>query len=307
MDIFSAVVAAVLLDMWLGEPRRWHPLVGYGTLVSAIENKLYPPADNSDTNHFLRGLAAIVLSLAPLVLIAGLIASLLDGIWLWCANALILYLAIGHASLRNHAMAVFAPLQQNDIDGARAAVAKLVSRDTESFGEREISGATVESVLENGSDAAFAAIFWFAVGGIPGVVLYRLSNTLDAMWGYKNDRYLHFGRAAARLDDALNWIPARLTAVSYALLGNFSAAIDCWRTQGTTWKSPNAGPVMAAGAGAIGVVVGGDAVYHGAVQHRQTLGVGDEPTAGHIQQALTLVARSLVLWLVVLLIIDLSI
>jgi len=307
MDIFSAALAAVLLDNLLGEPCRWHPLVGFGTWASAIEKKLYPPAKARDQTRFIRGLAAVFFALVPPLVAAVLIDSVLDGLWLWCANVLILYLAIGHASLRSHALAVFTPLRQHNTDGARTAVANLVSRDTDTLTERQISGATVESVLENGNDAVFAAIFWFALGGIVGVVLYRLANTLDAMWGYKHDHYLYFGRAAARLDDALNWIPARLTALSYALLGNFGAAIDCWRAQGTTWKSPNAGSVMAAGSGAIGVRVGGDAVYHGTVQHRPTLGAGDDASAEHIARALSLVARALVLWLALLLVVDLSI
>jgi adenosylcobinamide-phosphate synthase len=152
-------------------------------------------------------------------------------------------------------------------------------------------------VLENGNDAVFGALFWFALAGAPGVVAYRLANTLDAMWGYRTARYLRFGWAAARLDDLLNYVPARLTALTYAAAGRFERALACWRAQAGAWESFNAGPVMAAGAGALGVRLGGAAVYHGAPKERPPLGEGDAPGARDIRRALALVRRGVWLWL----------
>jgi adenosylcobinamide-phosphate synthase len=129
------------------------------------------------------------------------------------------------------------------------------------------------------------------------VLLYRLSNTLDSMWGYRTARYNEFGWAAARLDDVLNYIPARLTALSYALLGHTRSALHCWRAQAPHWESPNAGPVMAAGAGALQVRLGGKAIYHGEISARPLLGCGAEVTGGDIARALQLVRRTLYLWL----------
>ncbi|MDP3038050.1 MAG: regulatory signaling modulator protein AmpE, partial [Rhodocyclaceae bacterium] len=159
--------------------------------------------------------------------------------------------------------------------------------------------AAVESVLENGNDAVFGALFWFFVAGGAGALLFRLANTLDAMWGYRDARRVYFGWAAARIDDVLNFVPARLTALTYALLGRTRDALACWRTQAPRWSSPNAGPVMAAGAGALKVGLGGTARYHGASEERPRLGSGAAPTFVDIGRAVTLVERGQWLWLAV--------
>ena len=284
------VLTALTLDFVLGETRRFHPLVGFGRLAHAVEKRFY---DNS----FLNGVVAVTLLLIPPILIATLADNLPLSVLFETA---LLYLAIGWKSLGEHAANVRDALHKGDLPTARQRVGYMVSRDTHALDEQGVAKATVESVLENGNDAIFGAIFWFVVAGVPGVVLYRLSNTLDAMWGYRNERYLRFGWAAARLDDVLNYIPARLTAFSYALVGNFQRAMRCWRTQGNGWKSPNAGPVMAAGAGSINVQLGGAATYHGVEQMRPSLGEGDVPTATHIDSALQLIQRTLLLWLAVL-------
>lgn len=284
------VLAALVLDALLGETRRYHPLVGFGRLAKAVEKRFY-----SDT--FMNGVVAVALLLIPFTLIAMLIEALPMSQLL---EAVVLYLAIGWRSLSEHAANVREALIANDIHSARERVGYMVSRDTAALDEQGVAKATVESVLENGNDAIFGALFWFVVAGAPGVVLFRLSNTLDAMWGYRNERYLRFGWAAARLDDVLNYIPARLTAFSYALVGNYQRAIRCWRTQGSGWKSPNAGPVMAAGAGSIDVQLGGAAIYHGIEQLRPPLGEGDAATSAHIDSALQLIKRTLLLWLAVL-------
>ncbi|MNN57237.1 cobalamin biosynthesis protein [compost metagenome] len=138
------------------------------------------------------------------------------------------------------------------------------------------------------------------MAGAPGLVIYRLSNTLDAMWGYRNERFERFGWAAARIDDVLNYLPARLVALTYALLGKTRLALQCWRTQAPAWDSPNAGPVMAAGAGALGVQLGGAAVYHGELHERAQLGEGPAADADAIERGWRLVRHGVWLWLLVL-------
>ncbi|MGD9786991.1 MAG: adenosylcobinamide-phosphate synthase CbiB [Sulfuricellaceae bacterium] len=291
MSAAVAALLAVLLDRLLKEPRRWHPLVGFGRWAGWLEERLYRPSS-------LRGALAVTLAVAPPVLLAAAGLRFL-GAFAWVAEALLLYLTLGGASLKQHADAVAAALEKDDLGGAREAVGRIVSRDASRLDEAGVSRAAVESVLENGNDAVFGALFWFFVAGAPGAVAYRLANTLDAMWGYKNERYRHFGWAAARLDDALNWLPARLTALTYALIGRPSNALRCWRAQAPAWDSPNAGPVMAAGAGALGVRLGGAAVYHGQVEQRPVLGEGNEASAADIGRAVGLVQRGVWLWLAV--------
>jgi adenosylcobinamide-phosphate synthase len=282
--------AAVLLDRLLGEPRRWHPLIGFGRVAVGIERYL----NRGTRARRLAGIAAMFVIVTPVVWFAAWTST---GPFAAIAAVLWLYLALGARSLGEHALAVQEALKADELPAARAAVGRIVSRETQTLDAGGVARATVESVLENGSDAVFGSLFWFFVAGAPGAVLHRLVNTLDAMWGYRTERYRDFGWAAARFDDALNWLPARLTALTYALLGRTRAALRCWRIQAPQWYSPNAGPVMAAGAGALGVELGGAACYHGALKARPRLGAGREPQASDIVRAVSLVRNGVWLWL----------
>lgn len=290
----ALALAAVLMDAVFGEPRRWHPLVGFGRFASAIEQRLWVPAAINEAQRW-RGIVAVALAVLPCTLIVFALDRIPHAGFF--VSVIALYFAIGHRSLREHALDVYGALSRDDLPLARSKLARMVSRDTQDMNATRIAAATVESVLENGNDAIFGTLFWFAIGGAPGAVAYRLVNTLDAMWGYRSERFLHFGWAAARFDDALNFVPARLTALSYALLGHTACALRCWRIQAPTWDSPNAGPVMAAGAGALRLSLGGGAWYHGEWAERSALGEGMPADAGAIPRALNLVLRTLLLWL----------
>ncbi len=292
-----AALSGVLMDRLLGEPRRFHPLIGFGFWAEAIERGLHHPALTHTLALRLAGLLAWMLALLPWLVLALWLRAQLGLV----VDVLLLYFALGAKSLAEHAEAVAIPLADGRLEEARERVGLMVSRDTQALDARGVACAGVESVLENGNDAVFGALFWFAVAGGPGALLFRLANTLDAMWGYRTPRYRYFGWAAARLDDLLNYLPARLTALSYALLGRTRSALDCWRSQAGAWASPNAGPVMAAGAGALGLVLGGSANYHGVSEIRPQLGSGAEPLAADIRRAITLVQQSLWLWLALLL------
>jgi adenosylcobinamide-phosphate synthase len=219
------------------------------------------------------------------------------GVWLYAAvGALGLYWALGWRSLVAHLRVIRLALAQGELEAAREAVGRVVSRDCREASWSELRRAALESALENTNDAIVAPLFWFAALGLPGVVLYRLSNTLDALWGYRNERFQAFGWAAARVDDGLNWLPARLTALAFvATAPGFNAArlaARAWLVQARRCESPNGGPVMCAGAGALGVALGGPAWYHGQIKDKPWFGGTREPDAADLPRAQALIHRA---------------
>ncbi len=297
---------ALVLDKLLGEPARWHPVKLFGQLAGFTES-ICNRQDESAQNVVMGTVAWGALCLPTPLFLYWLLESLKDQSLLavMIINIAVLYVCVALRSLNEHGMAVQHALQTQSSDHeatlqlARKEVAKIVSRDCSGLDESEIASATVESVLENGSDAVIAPIIWFVLLGAPGVLLHRLANTLDAMWGYKNSRFKSFGLVAARADDVLNLIPARCSALLYTLFGNSKSAFRSWRSQAHQWTSPNAGPVMAAGAGALELTLGGSASYHRQIAQRPLLGVGPSAVANDISRSLQLVSRA-VLWLLCL-------
>lgn len=298
--VFFALLLGLIFDRLLGEPVRFHPLVGLGRCVNFVERRLNKLGQYFMLSKVL-GAVALLLVLLPVVWLVVIMTCLLSGsvVMSLLFSALVLYLVVGWQSLVEHALAVQSALLQRNLPLARERVSYLVSRETATLDEVAVTKATLESVLENGSDAVFAPIFWFVVAGPAGAVAYRVINTLDAMWGYRNDRYMTFGWAAARLDDLVNWLPARLCALTYAFVAGqngWQRGLAAWRKQAPQCESPNAGPVMASGAGALNVALGGDAVYHGKRIFRPVLGQGFAPVPGDIERSLTLVQRGVYVW-----------
>ena len=297
--LFACVCAGLLLDLLFGEARRFHPLVGFGNCANSVENLCRKLSNDSAYLQFLGLLAWLLLVLAPALALFMLLAQLPLALQL-AVDVIVLYFTIGLQSLKQHAQAVLKPLLVNDLEAARQKVGLIVSRDTAALDEQGVVNATVETVLENGSDGVLAPIFWFLLLGAPGALLYRFANTLDAMWGYKNARYNEFGWVSAKLDDALNYFPARLAALSYALAGHFSQSIQAAKQQGPLTESPNAGFVMAAGAGAVGVVIGGATKHQGKEHWRPVMGCGEAARATDIRKAISLLNRAVTVWIVVI-------
>lgn len=298
MTLTLTLFCAIALDHWLGEPRNaYHPLVGFGRWAAWLETVFRRP-QHSPRLQKAFGLLAWLCALS--VSAFGLLWLTIPPVAQTMFGITILYFCIGARSLQQHAYAVHSALTAGDLALARQQVGNIVSRQTADITMADVRRAAVESVLENGADAVFAPLFWFVLLGPFGALLYRFANTLDAMWGYKNPRYLHFGWAAARFDDLLNWIPARLTALSYAAIGNSRQAIDTWQNQAHLLDSPNAGPVMTAGAGALNLQLGGPAWYHGQLKQKPWFGGKQTPTNADIHRAMGLIYKTLALWLLLL-------
>jgi adenosylcobinamide-phosphate synthase len=299
---FLSFLGALILDRLIGEPKSWHPLIWFGKWVDSGRLQLQRPLTDCESSQKRAGIFAWGLAVIPWLIVLFITFSVLPSALSWLLSTLVLYFCIGWQSLREHAQAIAFPLAKKELVKARTAVGCIVSRDTDNLTSEDVAKAGIESVLENGSDAVFAPIFWFFIFGAPGVLVYRLANTLDAMWGYKTDELKYFGWFAARADDVLNFIPARLVVYTYALCGmlwgNGARARRCARQQSLYWKSPNAGPVMAAGAGALGVKLGGDAVYFGKKESRPILGEGRDPNSDDVTRAVTLIDRGVIVWVV---------
>jgi adenosylcobinamide-phosphate synthase len=292
-----SVLLAVVLDKILAEPKCYHPLVGFGWLVHRCEKIINRKYFSPSLQIFVGALAWFILVMVPsvfLLLLREYCDITLGFTWLF--DAVIIYIAIGYSSLRQHAAAVVMALKVNSLPLAQEKVGWIVSRDTSHLETVEVRRATIESVLENGSDAIFAPLFWFLVGGVPAIVVYRLANTLDAMWGYKTAQFLFFGRFSARMDDILNYIPSRIVGVSYALLGRTTIALQCWRKQARYLSSPNGGVVMAAGAGALNIRLGGTAFYHGEQKEKPFFGGKNDPSDNDVLRSIELIDKTLVLW-----------
>ena len=281
MDHARGIAAGILADRLIKDPQRHHPVALFGQYALWWERRLYRD------NKVAGAVFAAACVLPPTLVVAG-VAKRAPRL----ATAVALWAALGGTSLERTGMRMAQALESGDEDAARGWVPWLCSRDPELLDAPGMARAAVESVAENTSDAAIAPLVWAAVAGAPGVVAHRCVNTLDAMVGYRNERYRNFGWAAAKLDDAMAWVPARLTAVVHtgfaALHGRGGAALRAWRDDAPSHPSPNAGPVEATAAAALGVRLGGPTAYAHGVEKRPYLGEGPAPTVQTVREAVRL-------------------
>ena len=279
-----AFFSGFLLDLVLGDPYCFpHPIRLIGKLISSIEN-LLRKSDKEKKNilEFWQGLILVLLVLVSVVLAATM--SLLFAYWIhpyvgMMAECVMTYQILAVKCLKVESMKVYQCLKDGDLAKARSAVSMIVGRDTACLDEEGIAKAAIETVAENTSDGVIAPMLYLAVGGPILGFFYKAVNTMDSMIGYKNEKYLYFGRAAAKLDDVLNFIPARISAVlmiaaSFAAGSSFSAkgALAVYRRDRRKHASPNAAQTESVCAGALGIQLAGDASYFGRIVKKPYIG-----------------------------------
>ena len=275
------LVGGFLLDCLLGDPHNpWHPICLIGYLISFLEKKIRKLFPKQPKGEFYGGLVMVVLVLfistaVPIVLLKA-------AKWIHPYLALVLeiimcYQLLAARSLRDESMKVYHALHQHDIEGARKAVSMIVGRDTQRLDAAGIAKAAVETVAENASDGVIAPMIFIAIGGVPLGFFYKAVNTMDSMVGYKNEKYLYFGRAAAKLDDVMNYVPSRISGLlmvaSAALTGgDAKRAWHIFCRDRYNHASPNSAQTEAVMAGALNVQLAGDAWYFGELHKKKTIG-----------------------------------
>lgn len=281
MEILIAVIIGFILDLILGDP-QWlpHPVRLIGLLITKGEKVLRKLLPKTENGEIIGGiiLTVIIITISftvPLLILY--LAGKLNFVLKVAIHSIFCYQILATKSLKIESMRVYYRLMENDITDARKYLSWIVGRDTEKLTEEGITKATVETIAENTSDGVIAPMFFIVIGGAPLGFLYKAVNTLDSMIGYKNDRYLYFGRFAAKLDDVFNYIPAILSA--YIMIGaSFLTGFDCknayriYKRDKRNHSSPNSAKTEAVCAGALNVRLAGDAYYFGKLVKKPTIG-----------------------------------
>jgi len=304
--------AAFILDLLLGDPAGWpHPVRWMGRAIEHFEPKFRQATPRTGWAGALFALSLILGTFLLAWLAIGLAGRLhpIAGIAL---EVVLLFFCISVRSLERAALAVYTALRHEGLKGGRAAVAMIVGRETAELDEPEVARATVETVAENLVDGVLSPLFYALLGGVPLALAFKMINTLDSMVGYKNETYREFGRASARIDDAANYIPARLAVLFIALAAQLTTkrgwpALLTGFRDGRKHTSPNAGFSEAAFAGALAVRLGGSGTYHGHLIEKPYLGAEFRAVASDdITRACRLMVMTSLLWMAVIQIIAIS-
>ena len=297
MALFSLIVALLV--------EHWRPLSDRRTIHTAITRYAAYFEHQFNAGENQHGVIAWLLAVLPLLLGMWLIYALLAAISPLLAVALnvaALYFTMGFRQFSHYFTDIQSALVEDDLPKARAVLSQWRGHDCSELPIENVVRLTIEQALSASYRNVFSVIFWFVLlPGPGGVVLYRLSHYLDQHWGRADSPELSaFGRFSSRAFALIDWLPARLSALTFAIVGDFEDAIYCWRTQATRWMDSTMGIVIAAGAGALGVRLGNPYVLDGQLVERPELGLGDEPDVAHLDSTVGLVWRTLVLWLAIL-------
>ncbi len=288
-----SIIIGFVLDLCFGDPvYRWHPVRMIGSMISQLESHLYKMK-----NRLVAGTLLWIFSTSIPVLLWAFLALLLPPVPLLVLSTLLYYTLFSFRDLVVHFDRVKIAVEKGDLTEARRSVSMIVGRETENLTLSQCATAAIESLSENSSDGGVSPLFWALVGGVPGLLLFKVSSTLDSMVGYRNEKYEQFGKVSAKIDDVLNFVPARLTAILFLVVGK------CGRSQLKTFMenrnhhdSPNAGQVESAMAVATNCKMGGGAYYHGKWVDKHTINPdGDKASFTKMNRARAIVTKLYVL------------
>ncbi len=295
MIFFSLLAALGLEHFW---PLR-QPLPHF-QYFAQYASLLREKFDGGEHSH---GGIAWVVAVVPVALAVWLVHAWLADLsfllgWAW--GVAVLYLTMGLKYYSRIADEIALKLHSDDLPGARQILREWRGGDASGFGREQIASVTIEQLVTHSHRQTFGVLFWFCLLGPSGAVIFRLASILSMRW---REASPEFSRVASSIFHALNWMPARLTALTYAVVGNFEDAIFCWRSQAHSWLDPEEGIILAAGAGAMGIKLGQSLTVLGQVSERSEIGVGEDPDAEQIESANGMIWRGLVVWLVLALLV----
>ena len=298
------IIAALLLDRARPLPAS-SPLLGW---FRTYTDRLALDLNAGKPVHGAIGWLAAVCPWAVLALVVFFLLNAVDPVpgWLW--SLVVLYACLGFRNVLQALKDLYDALHAGDVERARQLLLEWRGESASEYGESDLAKVAVETAILRAQRELFGVLFWFVLlPGPTGAVLYRLASDLESRWGRRYDEdFVAFGRFAQRAFHLLDWIPVRLAAISFAIAGDFEDAVSSWRTQAQAWLDPEDGIVLASGAGAMGVQLGGPLPREIGVDFRPDLGEGDVPDAEHLQSTIYLLWRALIVWLTVLLIFTLA-
>lgn len=297
---FLSIVAALALEQWRSLDRDNPFARAFFDLADSIERRF----NGGEAQHgVIAWVLAVMLPVLAMAVISGLLADM-GALLAWAWSVGVLYVTMGFRKFSGRLREVQEALAREDLDGASAALYQLRGQPGEGMSRSEAARVAIEEGLLLSHRYVFGVVFWFVVLGPAGAMLYRCAADLAERWGCRAEaESVVFGRFALRAFEVIDWIPVRLTAIGFAIVGDFEEAIYCWRTQAASWSPEGQGVLLASGAGALGVRLGETLQRHGGISYRPALGSGEEADTEHMRSAIGLVWRALVFWLAVILVV----
>ena len=312
MEIFLVIIIAVLVDAYAGDEHLlWrkvpHPIIYIGRYINFLDIE-FNRKEFSDKSKFFNGFLVIFISVIGLYFLTRILEDLLlNNTFGYIILGFLVSILLSGKSLFSHVKSIYDDLMRDDIQSAKSNLSKIVSRDVDKLDESSITRGSIESLSENFCDGYISPIFWFLVLGFPGVVIYKFISTADSMIGYKNEKYIKFGKCAAKIDDIMNFVPARISSLfivlaTYLLKENWKSAIQITKIDAKKSSSPNSGWPESSMAGALDIALGGSNYYENKFVNSEWINASaaKEIDSDHIIRALWIYTFSIIIFIITL-------